>query len=129
MLSINYINGSCTCCNILMLLNVIACISQLFLPSSIIYIYSLCYCNTHVPPILTLCCRIACLLSLQRYNKCLDMINEELESDNGNPDLYVFRAQLNLLFGNVTLHSKNIYIYFIHVPTDIEFTLPLLVYR
>ena len=50
-----------------------------------------------------ICHRIACLLSLQRYNECLDMINEELESDNSNPDLYVFRAQLNGLFGNVSL--------------------------
>ena len=45
--------------------------------------------------------RIACLLSLQRYDECLVMINEELELDTANPDLYVFRAKLNLLFGNV----------------------------
>ena len=29
------------------------------------------------------------------------MINEELELDDANPDLYIFRAKLNLLFGNV----------------------------
>ena len=58
-----------------------------------------------------MCCvrihRIACLLSLQRYTECLDMINEELESDDANPDLYVFRAQLNLLFGNVSRVKEN----------------------
>jgi len=45
--------------------------------------------------------RMACLLSLQRYEECLAMIKQELLSDNSNPDLYVLRAQINLLFGNV----------------------------
>ena len=30
------------------------------------------------------------------------MIKEQLEVDNTNPDLYVFKAQLNILFGNVS---------------------------
>ena len=29
------------------------------------------------------------------------MIKQELLSDDSNPDLYVLRAQINLLFGNV----------------------------
>ena len=45
--------------------------------------------------------RIGCLLSLRRYDECLVMINEELELDDANPDLHVFRAKLYRLFGNV----------------------------
>ena len=53
-----------------------------------------------------------CLLSLQRYDECLAMINRELVTDESNPTLYVLRAQINILFGNVspssTLHLTSL---------------------
>ena len=48
-------------------------------------------------------CRISCLLNLQRYNECLVLIMKELEEDASSPDLYVLRAHLNLMFGDVSM--------------------------
>lgn len=45
--------------------------------------------------------RIACLIALKRYDECLEMIKEQLQVDDSNADLYVFRGQLNILFGSV----------------------------
>ena len=40
-------------------------------------------------------------MALERYNECLDVVEKELQEDDSNSDLYVIRAELNLLFGNV----------------------------
>ena len=53
--------------------------------------------------------RMECLLSLQRYDECLAMINHELITDESNPTLYVLRAQINILFGNVR-HSSTLHL-------------------
>ena len=63
-------------------------------------------------PPLSFFLRMECLLSLQRYDECLAMINHELVTDESNPTLYVLRAQINILFGNVspssTLHLSSL---------------------
>ncbi len=46
--------------------------------------------------------RISCLLSLDRYEECVEMIKQELETDHSNPELYILRAKLKLLFGDVS---------------------------
>ncbi len=46
--------------------------------------------------------RISCLLSLHRYEECVEMIKQELETDHSNPELYILRAKLKLLFGDVS---------------------------
>ncbi len=46
--------------------------------------------------------RIECLLRIQRYGECLERLEEELATDDTNPQLYLLRAQLKLLFGNVS---------------------------
>ena len=47
-------------------------------------------------------CRISCLLALERFSECVEMIKQELECDDSNPELYVLRARLKLLFGDVS---------------------------
>lgn len=48
------------------------------------------------------CLSIACLASLKRHKECLQLINQRLESESKNPDLFIMRARLHLLFCNVT---------------------------
>ncbi len=44
-----------------------------------------------------------CLIAMQKYSECMDVIEKEVKKDESNPDLFVVRAQLNLLFGQVTI--------------------------
>lgn len=45
---------------------------------------------------------ISCLAALQRHGECLALVNKRLEKDSTNPDLYVMRARLHDMFGNVS---------------------------
>lgn len=38
---------------------------------------------------------------MQRYSECMGVIEKEVAADDSNPDLFVVRAQMNLLFGQV----------------------------
>ena len=42
-----------------------------------------------------------CLIAMQRYSECMDIIEKEVAEDDSNPSLYVVRAQMNVLFGQV----------------------------
>ena len=46
-------------------------------------------------------CRMECLIALQRYTECLEMIEAEVKKNTMNADFFVIRAQLNSLFGEV----------------------------
>lgn len=46
-------------------------------------------------------CRLECLIAIKRYSECMGIIQDEVSEDDSNPDLYVVRAQLNVLFGQV----------------------------
>ncbi len=48
-----------------------------------------------------------CLIAMQKYSECMDVIEKEVNKDDSNPDLYVVRAQLNMLFGQVHLDSPH----------------------
>ena len=65
--------------------------------------------QSFAPPPLFSFLRMECLLSLQRYDECLAMINHELLTDESNPTLYILRAQINILFGNVS-HSSTLHL-------------------
>ena len=67
-----------------------------------------CYKVLLLPPLFSFL-RMECLLSLQRYDECLAMINHELLTDESNPTLYILRAQINILFGNVS-HSSTLHL-------------------
>ncbi|XP_057317416.1 tetratricopeptide repeat protein 16-like [Hydractinia symbiolongicarpus] len=47
--------------------------------------------------------RISCLASLKRHQECLALINERLEVESNNPDLFILRARLHLFSGDSTL--------------------------
>lgn len=47
--------------------------------------------------------RISCLASLKRHQECLTLINERLEVESNNPDLFILRARLHLFSGDSTL--------------------------
>lgn len=38
---------------------------------------------------------------MHKYSECMEVIQREVVEDDSNPDLFVVRAQLNLLFGQV----------------------------
>ena len=38
---------------------------------------------------------------MQRYSECMTVIQKELAEDDTNPDLFIVRAQLFILFGKV----------------------------
>ena len=67
------------------------------------------FCSSPPLPPLSSFLRMECLLSLQRYDECLAMINHELLTDESNPTLYILRAQINILFGNVS-HSSTLHL-------------------
>ncbi|PIK43511.1 putative tetratricopeptide repeat protein 16 [Apostichopus japonicus] len=46
---------------------------------------------------------IACLAALERHGECLALVNKRLELERSNPDLYIMRARLHLLFRNTSL--------------------------
>ncbi|KAJ8039246.1 Tetratricopeptide repeat protein 16 [Holothuria leucospilota] len=46
---------------------------------------------------------IACLAALERHGECLALVNKRLELEHSNPDLYIMRARLHLLFRNTSL--------------------------
>ncbi|XP_066295374.1 uncharacterized protein [Branchiostoma lanceolatum] len=46
---------------------------------------------------------VACLAALHRYGECLALVNQRLEEERDNADLYVMRARLHELFRNSTL--------------------------
>lgn len=71
------------------------------------YIHCMCYRGQRSKHLKSSPCRIGCLLSLQRYDECLEMVRVELEADDTDPHLYALRAQLNLLFGNVSHGSTS----------------------
>ncbi|KAI8517851.1 Tetratricopeptide repeat protein 16 [Branchiostoma belcheri] len=43
---------------------------------------------------------VACLAALHRYGECLALVNQRLEEERDNADLYVMRARLHELFRN-----------------------------
>ena len=43
-----------------------------------------------------------CLVALKRYTECLAVIEDELQRSPSNVDLIIARAQLNVLFGDVS---------------------------
>ena len=43
-----------------------------------------------------------CLIALKRYTECREMIEKEISTDTVNPDLFVIRAQLNIVTGEVS---------------------------
>ncbi|XP_062514890.1 tetratricopeptide repeat protein 16-like [Corticium candelabrum] len=45
---------------------------------------------------------ITCLAALGRHGSCLDLVNKRLRLNEENPDLYVMRAKLQQMFGNIT---------------------------
>ena len=49
---------------------------------------------------------IACLAALQRHGECLALVNQRLETEHQNADLYVMRARLHQLFKNVRCHKN-----------------------
>lgn len=49
--------------------------------------------------------RMECLIAMQRYSECMGVIEKEVSEDESNPDLFIVRAQMNLLFGQVRLYS------------------------
>ncbi|XP_035684637.1 tetratricopeptide repeat protein 16-like [Branchiostoma floridae] len=46
---------------------------------------------------------VACLAALHRYGECLALVNQRLEEERDNADLYIMRARLHELFRNSTL--------------------------
>lgn len=53
------------------------------------------------PVLVLFLCRMECLIAMQKYSDCMGVIEREVSEDQDNPDLYVIRAQLNVLFGQV----------------------------
>ncbi|XP_044295909.1 tetratricopeptide repeat protein 16 isoform X1 [Varanus komodoensis] len=51
---------------------------------------------------------IACLASMNRYNDCLQMVNEEVAREEKNADLFVLRARLYEYFGKTNLTYFNL---------------------
>lgn len=51
--------------------------------------------------------RISCLASLKRHQECLTLINERLEVESNNPDLFILRARLHLFSGDVSSNKSN----------------------
>ncbi|KAF6022679.1 TTC16 [Bugula neritina] len=46
---------------------------------------------------------IACLAALQRHGECLAIVNQRLEQEKHNTDLYVMRSRLHMMFKNISL--------------------------
>ena len=42
-----------------------------------------------------------CLIAMQKYSECMGVIQQEVAEDDSNPDLFIVRAQMHLLFGKV----------------------------
>ncbi|XP_039362227.1 tetratricopeptide repeat protein 16 isoform X5 [Mauremys reevesii] len=51
---------------------------------------------------------IACLAALNRYQDCFRLVNEELDQDSKNPDLYILRAKLHEHFSRATLCYQDV---------------------
>ncbi|XP_058015553.1 tetratricopeptide repeat protein 16 [Ahaetulla prasina] len=51
---------------------------------------------------------IACLAAMNRFNDCLQMVNEEVEREKKNADLFVLRARLFEYFGKASCCFCNI---------------------
>ncbi|XP_070614903.1 tetratricopeptide repeat protein 16 isoform X2 [Erythrolamprus reginae] len=51
---------------------------------------------------------IACLAAMSRFNDCLQMVNEEVELENNNADLFVLRARLFEYFGKANCCFCNV---------------------
>uniref|UniRef100_A0A674KB75 Uncharacterized protein n=1 Tax=Terrapene triunguis TaxID=2587831 RepID=A0A674KB75_9SAUR len=51
---------------------------------------------------------IACLAALNRYHDCFRLVNEELDQDSKNPDLYILRAKLHEHFCRATLCYQDV---------------------
>ncbi|XP_074829681.1 tetratricopeptide repeat protein 16 [Natator depressus] len=51
---------------------------------------------------------ISCLAALNRYHDCFRLVNEELDQDSKNPDLYILRAKLNEHFSRAILCYQDI---------------------
>nr|XP_048679099.1 tetratricopeptide repeat protein 16 isoform X2 [Caretta caretta] len=51
---------------------------------------------------------ISCLAALNRYHDCFRLVNEELDQDSKNPDLYILRAKLNEHFSRAVLCYQDI---------------------
>ncbi|KAL5012710.1 hypothetical protein ScPMuIL_011261 [Solemya velum] len=51
---------------------------------------------------------IACLAALQRHGECLALVNQRLDVECGNPDLFIMRARLHEMFRNTTLSYYDI---------------------
>ncbi|KAM3825391.1 tetratricopeptide repeat protein 16 [Vipera latastei] len=51
---------------------------------------------------------IACLAAMNRFNDCLQMVNEEVELEKNNADLFVLRARLFQYFGKASCCFCNI---------------------
>ncbi|CAG5117465.1 unnamed protein product, partial [Candidula unifasciata] len=45
---------------------------------------------------------ITCLVALQRHHECLTLVNQRLQEDKNNPDLYIVRARLHEIFANLS---------------------------
>lgn len=44
---------------------------------------------------------MTCLAALHRHGECLALVNKRLETEIGNPDLFIMRARLHEMFRNV----------------------------
>ncbi|KAG6933942.1 tetratricopeptide repeat domain 16, partial [Chelydra serpentina] len=51
---------------------------------------------------------ISCLAALNRYHDCFLLVNEQLDQDSKNPDLYILRAKLHDHFSRATLCYQDI---------------------
>ncbi|KAK9392471.1 tetratricopeptide repeat protein 16-like [Crotalus adamanteus] len=51
---------------------------------------------------------IACLAAMNRFNDCLQMVNEEVELEKNNADLFILRARLFEYFGKASCCFCNI---------------------
>ncbi|XP_038230093.1 tetratricopeptide repeat protein 16 isoform X2 [Dermochelys coriacea] len=51
---------------------------------------------------------ISCLAALNRYHDCFWLVNEELDKDSKNPDLYILRAKLNEHFNQAILCYQDV---------------------